>query len=240
MEGVLGPDLKGVDVLGIKIFGQRLILNNLGVDIHTRRVGAATLVTARIGSIDQGVVGEGQVRFPVQHEAAGHRPPGLLDIGLGRVALTDIAAGLNRLAAVKGRPHQQLAGIGGRDLLIVGITQTHRQAQIGTKVPIALAEDCPGADFHCVLAAEVVVAVTRQLTDRRPIDVNAFLPAGHVGAVAILRHQTLSGRHIGVNIVEVFGNQTEKVIENVVVILGLEIEVIGAKAEVEISVVARL
>ncbi|MNL67309.1 hypothetical protein D3C87_1918780 [compost metagenome] len=48
MECILGANLESVHVLRLEIRSQGLILNDLGIDIDARRIGAASLVAPRV------------------------------------------------------------------------------------------------------------------------------------------------------------------------------------------------
>jgi hypothetical protein len=78
-QGVLGAQLDGVDELGRERLADA---DRVG---RNARVDAAALIALGIEGVEQGVVGEAQVRLVVEAEAAGHLAEARALIGVGRV-----------------------------------------------------------------------------------------------------------------------------------------------------------
>ncbi len=121
-QRVLGAEFIGVDEFRREGCGMRRErLAGQTCNFWARRVGAATLVTARIGCVEQRLIGEIQFRGPVHVEAAGPFLPFLIDGAFDRIA-----------AAFEEGPARNVP----EALAVVGPAQSPRQLHIGRHLVI--------------------------------------------------------------------------------------------------------
>ena len=159
-----------------------------------------------------------------------------MDVGQGGIAAVHPAAGgvpgERRTGAAA---QQQLAGNLGRDLLVLRVAQAHGQLQIVGGVPVELAKGGLAFDPHAILAQKVVVALIVEASQGVAVDIGAF---ACFEAESAGRDRRLECRAAAAVIP--VGDQGEHVIEDVVIVLGFEIEIVQSKVEIERSAEARL
>ena len=115
-----------------------------GQQLRARRIGAASLIAVRIGAVDQGLIGEIELRRPVDGGAASELIPLLVHHAGNGIAIPG---------------HEQFARDVREMLLILGPAQAGRELQIAEDVVIRLAETRIGVQRVGILAQKVIVSL---------------------------------------------------------------------------------
>jgi len=125
---------------------------------RSRRVCAAGLVTMRVRSIDQGLIGEIQFGCPVDGGTARELLPLLVHHTGNGVTIAR---------------HEEFAGNIGEMFLVVGPAQTGGQLKIFYDIVIDLAETGIGVQCVGILAEEIIVTFIVEVRNRVWVDIVA-------------------------------------------------------------------
>src|SRR5580692_4959594 len=123
-----------------------------------RRVRPAPFITARIGAVEQRLIGEIELRRPVGNETSRPFPPFLIENTRDRITLSDNKSPTGNFCEA---------------FLIVGPAQTASELYVRQHLIIDLAETSIGVQAIRIFAAEIIVTVAVDLAQRIGIDIGA-------------------------------------------------------------------
>ncbi len=200
---------------------------------HARRIGAAGLVSARIGAVEKRLVGEVELGRPGCHEPARELLP----------ALVQIAGGRDPLEGQPGPARKFLEA-----LLVDGKAQTARELQVGRELIIDFAKPRVGIDPVGIDAEKIIVALSIHVGQRIGVDIGTAKPQQrlvHVGGIGRNRSAEIGEVTVEGNVgcvwgvlsavvgIDLLGKQAECVEEDVVVFHDVVVQIIAARDEVE-------